>query len=1467
MDESAYDTKTVIIEKTQPNQGFGIAISGGVDNPHFSTGSTAIIVSDIVPGSPSDGLLKVSDQIMFVNTRNMNRASHNDAVQALRDAGMQARMVIRRLKVPGSPRSAPKEAVHKGPSTPKGASTPVGGRRQEAAQEVMQKPPEAQNLSVTVNGHVDKPLDDNKIRVTIERGGRGYGFAMGQLFYIRELAPNGPALATGEIQPGDRVIEINDKPLEKVKTLSEAIDLVLGSTSQISLLLEKNAVKPLPAARTPKMKKKEQPKPVEEPVAPVKEPAIAEQAPIELQSEPPKNEMATTWKSPNASSAVKEQERADGPDQDKESWRKEVKQPEAKPAKVEPVIQTNVIDSYASKWERERIDQIKNRRLSMGHEGQYIHFSKSGSLGIQVAGGNAVGIFTAAVKPKSNAAKAGLKQGDLILEANEIDFRDITREEAVLILLALGEDVSLVVVPKKGEFDKIKTQLGDNFFVRANFDHFDKPRNNELTFRKGEIFNVRDTMYQGLIGSWYANRVGRKGQLLDQGILPNKSRAEQLAIAQSTEERVMPKVLGGKLQRRGSLGGSLRRSKFKFTSQDKLDDQSFTDVNFQIPAYERVVLRVADFMRPVVILGPVADLARMLLVDEMPDRFSFPMQADSFGQKTHSLPRSGDYDKLYGDTIKFASIRETVHENKHCLLDLTPEGIEKLMFFQLCPIVILLKTVSKVAAKTMRASIVDQLRRSPTGAIDISADPLTRKHVKKMHSMTKRLEEFYPHVFTAKLNTHIAGSTPNNREWYHKMKEIVFRQQSEMAWMPEEKPNEAAFEDMDFKRPNYLSYVSGGESDTEAESVCSEPLRFEDFGDSQVDSPPRSPAHSRRLNKPDIDDVFEATHLSETEAPPPQKQINVYDEPNREEYVPGQEAGRNLYDTPYDEERREVSRTAITETVTVQHRETVESSLPLDSDETGYVSGRRPESQEDVPVLREPGYKLPPGFGEKPAEKKPVNAIKVYPTDHSAKDARQSLRRTEIVKNETVEESSIKHEIKQKGDSLRRVPADENPMLKDMDDRAEVKVSDIWKLEDEIQGQPPSRPPAPRNYIIDSTRDSRSRGQMVANSSYRPGPEFAEVKRVSRPPPRGPVEEPVSIPRYEDRVESVPNGYSDNSSRPPPPRDYRPSSDRYDDRPPPSQYRPPPPRNERPPPQSHRDPPPHRDERPPPSQSYGYQPTRDERPAPQSYREPPPRDERPAPQSYREPPPRDERPAPQSYREPPQRDERPPSQTRREPPPVREKPPPSYQSFTARQQQPTRRDEPKRDEPYRDYSTGPLKPSNLRDRPTRDQEDGSEGRGPRDGQYLDEPKVIATARGIFDHRGGLLESTETGVSVYVPAGALPEGKKQEIYFKVCQDNKYIPPLDSDGGETLLSPLVMCGPHGLKFKKPIELRLPHKGNSADGMQFSLKSSESPVVSSTGDPSKWKNVQLGGRDLDASRAYQVTDDTVSVLVDHF
>lgn len=124
--------------------------------------------------------------------------------------------------------------------------------------------------------------------------------------------------------------------------------------------------------------------------------------------------------------------------------------------------------------------------------------------------------------------------------------------------------------------------------------------------------------------------------------------------------------------------------------------------------------------------------------------------------------------------------------------------------------------------------------------------------------------------------------------------------------------------------------------------------------------------------------------------------------------------------------------------------------------------------------------------------------------------------------------------------------------------------------------------------------------------------------------------------------------------------------------------------------------------------------------------------------------------------------------------------------------------------------------------------------------------VVATARGIFNSNGGVLSSIETGVSIIIPQGAIPEGVEQEIYFKVCRDNSILPPLDKEKGETLLSPLVMCGPHGLKFLKPVELRLPHCAS----------------MTPDGDPKTWQNKCLPG-----DPNYLVGANCVSVLIDHF
>ena len=116
--------------------------------------------------------------------------------------------------------------------------------------------------------------------------------------------------------------------------------------------------------------------------------------------------------------------------------------------------------------------------------------------------------------------------------------------------------------------------------------------------------------------------------------------------------------------------------------------------------------------------------------------------------------------------------------------------------------------------------------------------------------------------------------------------------------------------------------------------------------------------------------------------------------------------------------------------------------------------------------------------------------------------------------------------------------------------------------------------------------------------------------------------------------------------------------------------------------------------------------------------------------------------------------------------------------------------------------------------------------------------VIGGARGVLGYYGGKLVCPLTGliwsfirtvskfhdlltlgVSISVPVGAIPEGVQQEIYFQVCQDGTNIPTFNAKQGERLLSPIVMCGPHGVQFLKPVELILPHCAGT-DAQQLAL-----------------------------------------------
>ena len=86
---------------------------------------------------------------------------------------------------------------------------------------------------------------------------------------------------------------------------------------------------------------------------------------------------------------------------------------------------------------------------------RFISFQKEGSVGIRLTGGNDVGIFVTAVQPGSPAAQQGLQPGDKIIKVNDMDMTGVTREEAVLFLLSLNDQIDLIAQYRREEYDQI----------------------------------------------------------------------------------------------------------------------------------------------------------------------------------------------------------------------------------------------------------------------------------------------------------------------------------------------------------------------------------------------------------------------------------------------------------------------------------------------------------------------------------------------------------------------------------------------------------------------------------------------------------------------------------------------------------------------------------------------------------------------------------------------------------------------------------------------------------------------------------------------------------------------------------------------------------------------------------------------------------------------------------------------------
>ncbi|XP_070844690.1 tight junction protein ZO-2a isoform X6 [Chaetodon trifascialis] len=619
---------------------------------------------------------------------------------------------------------------------------------------------------------LEKPLN---VLLLKNRPNEEYGLRLGSQLFIKEMTNTGLASRDGNLQEGDIILKINGTVTENL-SLSDAGKLIEKSRGKLQLVVQRDRRQVL--IRVPPMVDSDS--------------ELDDISEIEsYRSYSPQDDRRghhSDLSSHSSNERLRDKPREDPPNrlakmgamptpfrgsdrvvEDTPPLQAEREEPRSE---TPPAPAVTVAPKVHAPPKVPMKPSIEDQEV-YGPNTVMVRFLKGDSVGLRLAGGNDVGIFIAGVQEDSAAEQEGLRTGDQIMKVNNVDFRGMVREDAVLYLLEIpkGEDVTILAQSKPEVYkDILASGRGDSFFIRTHFE-YEKEAPQSLPFTRGEIFKVTDTLYDGKLGNWLAIRSDKDNQLLEKGIIPNKSRAEQMSNVQNAARAASGNDRGDFWRLRG------QRAAKKKDLRKSREDLSAAPVATRFPAYERVVLREAGFKRPVVIFGPISDAVNEKLANDMPNDFVIA--------KTE--PKDAGSEKSSG-VVRLNTIRQIIEQDHHALLDVTPKAVDTLNYTQWYPIVIFLNPDSKQGIKTMRSRLV----------------PGSTRSARKLYEQSVKLRKTCSHLFTGSIDLNSA-----NDAWYGSVKDSIREQQDRAVWVCEGKLD-GSEEDLDLHddRMSYLSAMS-----------------------------------------------------------------------------------------------------------------------------------------------------------------------------------------------------------------------------------------------------------------------------------------------------------------------------------------------------------------------------------------------------------------------------------------------------------------------------------------------------------------------------------------------------------------------------------------------------------------------------------------------------------------------------------
>ncbi|KAM6902666.1 tyrosine-protein phosphatase non-receptor type 13 isoform 2-T2 [Xenentodon cancila] len=229
------DLFDVELSKKDSSLGISVTVLFGKGGANTTIRHGGIYVKAIIPKGAAelDGRIQKGDRVVAVNGKSLEGATHQQAVDALRDTGQMVHLLLEK--------GHPSADVAHAPLTPQCTARGVSSdRNQTRDREQPAKSKEKPEYSFVTG--------DNVFEVGLLKNTSGLGFSFSReehipgephgssMVRVKKLFPGQPAAESGRISVGDVILRVNQTPLKGLSQ-HEVISALRGTGQEVALLL------------------------------------------------------------------------------------------------------------------------------------------------------------------------------------------------------------------------------------------------------------------------------------------------------------------------------------------------------------------------------------------------------------------------------------------------------------------------------------------------------------------------------------------------------------------------------------------------------------------------------------------------------------------------------------------------------------------------------------------------------------------------------------------------------------------------------------------------------------------------------------------------------------------------------------------------------------------------------------------------------------------------------------------------------------------------------------------------------------------------------------------------------------------------------------------------------------------------------------------------------------------------------